>query len=144
MYKLIKSNKNDIDRLISYKKKTILEYAKDLSDEEINKINNYNNNEINNNYNDYNNIIIDNKNIGSFLLVNKDDGILLDEIFIEEPYRNKGIGTNIIKDILSNNKIVYLWVYKDNKAVSLYKKLGFKIIDKTDTRYYMRYKNEII
>lgn len=40
-YKLLKSSSNDINRLIEYKKRTIYEYAKDLSDEEINKINRY-------------------------------------------------------------------------------------------------------
>ena len=40
----------------------------------------------------------------------------------------------------SNNKNIYLWVYKENiKAVSLYKRLGFKIIDETESRYYMEY-----
>ena len=82
----------------------------------------------------------DNKIIGSFLLVNKDDGILLDEIFIEEPYRNKGIGTNIIKEVINNNDIIYLWVYKENvQAISLYKKLGFNVIEETESRYYMKY-----
>lgn len=139
MYKLVKSTKEDIDRLIDYKKKTIFEYTKDISEEEYNKICNYIINEVNNHIDDYLNIVIDNKVVGSYLLVNKDDGVLLDEIYILDEYRNKGIGTSIIKDILNNNIIVYLWVYKDNiKAVSLYKKIGFKIIDETETRYYMK------
>ena len=65
---------------------------------------------------------------------------MLDEIYIEKDYRNKKIGTNIIKDILKNNDTVYLWVYKDNiKAIKLYKKLGFLIKEETDSRYYMEY-----
>ena len=40
-YKLIKSSNDDIEKLIDYKKKTIFEYAKDLPENEINKINNY-------------------------------------------------------------------------------------------------------
>ena len=65
---------------------------------------------------------------------------LLDEIYLEEEYRNKGIGTEIIKDILNNNDVVYLWVYKENeKAISLYKKLGFNVIEETESRYCMKY-----
>jgi len=45
-YKLIKSSNDDIDKLIDYKKKTIFEYANDLSNNEINKINNYVNNNV--------------------------------------------------------------------------------------------------
>lgn len=74
------------------------------------------------------------------LLTNNDDGKLLDEIYLEEEYRNKGIGTKIIMDILNNNDVVYLWVYKENeKAISLYKKLGFNVIEETESRYYMKY-----
>ena len=137
-YKLVKSSSEDIDRLIDYKKRTIYEYAKDLSEDEINKINNYVDNEVPKQLNDYSNIIVDNKDVGCVLITNKDDGVLLDEIYLEEEYRNKGIGTDIIKNVLKDNNIVYLWVYKKNeKAVSLYKKLGFKVIEETESRYYM-------
>jgi len=139
-YELIKSSINDIDKLIEYKKNTIYEYAKELDDTEINRINNYVENNVPKLINNYFNIVIDNKVVGCLLITSKDDGILLDEIFIEEYYRNNGIGTNIIKNILSNNDIVYLWVYKDNiKAINLYKRLGFIVINETDTRYYMKY-----
>ena len=139
-YKLSKSTDEDINRLIEYKKRTIYEYAKGLSDEEINRINNYVNGEVPKLINDYFNIVINNKIVGCLLLTNKDDGKLLDEIYLEEEYRNKGIGTDIIKNILNNNDIVYLWVYKENEgAVSLYKKLGFIIIEETESRYYMKY-----
>mgnify|MGYP004641241937 CR=1 FL=1 len=117
-YKLLKSTSNDINRLIEYKKRTIYEYAKDLSDKEINKINRYIASEVPKLIDVYCNIMVDNKIIGCLLLTNKDDGKLLDEIYLEKVYRNKGIGTEIIRDILSNNDIVYLWVYK--KMIKLY------------------------
>lgn len=139
-YKLLKSTSNDINRLIEYKKRTIYEYAKDLSDKEINKINRYITSEVPKLIDVYCNIMVDNKIIGCLLLTNKDDGKLLDEIYLEKVYRNKGIGTEIIRDILSNNDIVYLWVYKKNdKAISLYRKLGFNVIEETESRYYMKY-----
>ena len=140
-YKLVKAKDKDINKLIEYKKRTIYEYSHNLSNEEINKINNYIKNEVIKLLDYYCNIIIDNQIIGCVLLTNTDERKLLDEIYIEEKYRNKGIGTDIIKNIINNNDIVYLWVYKENiKAISLYKKLGFNIIEETDTRYYMKYK----
>ena len=139
-YKLIKSSSKDIEKLIDYKKKTIFEYAKDLPEDEVNKINNYVKTNVPKLLNDYSNVIVDNKVIGCLLLTDKDDGILLDEIYIEQEYRNKGIGTDIIKNVINENDIIYLWVYKENvKAISLYKKLGFNVIDETDSRYYMKY-----
>ncbi len=140
MYKLIKSEKRDIEKLIEYKKRTIYEYAENLSNEEIIKINNYVETNIPKLINNYCNIIVNEKIVGCVLLTDIDDGKLLDEIYLEEQYRNQGIGTDIIKNILNKNNIVYLWVYKKNiKAISLYKKMGFNIIKETDTRYYMKW-----
>ena len=143
MYKLEKSTTRDIDRLIEYKKQTILAFEKDITDEEYNKVMNYIVNDINENLDKCMNIVLDNKIIGMVMLTDKDDGKLLDELYIEEEYRNQGIGTDIIKNILKENKIVYLWVYKANeKAISLYNRLGFKVVDETEYRYLERYINE--
>jgi len=139
-YELIKSSYNDIEKLVEYKKKTIFEYAKKLPDEEITRINNYVKNNVPKILDNYSNIVVDNKVVGCLLVMNKDDGILLDEIYIEEEYRNKGIGKDIIRNVLKESDIVYLWVYKENeRAISLYKDLGFKIIDETEERFYMKY-----
>ena len=139
-YKLSNSSNKDINRLIEYKKRTIYQYAKDLSNEEIDSINKYVTSEVPRLINDYSNIIVDNKIVGCILLKNNDNSKLLDEIYLEEEYRNKGIGTKIIMDILNNNDVVYLWVYKENeKAISLYKKLGFNVIEETESRYCMKY-----
>ena len=99
-YKLVKSSDGDVERLIEYKKRTIFEYAKDLPEDEIIRINNYVENNVPKILNNYNNIIINNKIVGCLLLTDKDDGILLDEIYLEEGYRNQGIGTDIIKNVI--------------------------------------------
>lgn len=141
-YKLENTSLKDIERIKKYKLNTIFEYAKDLDKEEVEKINNYVNKTISNQIFEYKNIVLNNNIVGSFLITKNENGLLLDEIFIEEQYRNKGIGTSIIKDVVSkSNNNVYLWVYKDNiKAVNLYNKIGFNIKEETDSRYYMEYK----
>ena len=141
-YILVKAAKKDIPRLIKYKKDTIYMYTKDLSEDEKNKINEYVTNSVSEMFKDYYNIVLDDKIIGSILLKDIQEGKLIDEIYIEKEFRNNGIGTDIIMKLLkeSNNNNIYLWVYKENiKAVSLYKRLGFKIIDETESRYYMYY-----
>lgn len=139
-YNLESATNADIEYLKQLKLYNILEYANDLPNDEIEKINRYVDDIIPLEINHYKLIIYNNQKIGCLLLEEKDDGILLDEIYIENDYRNKRIGTNIINNILKNNDIVYLWVYKDNiKAINLYKKLSFIVIDETDTRYYMKY-----
>ena len=85
-YKLMKADIDDVSTLIDYKLKNIFDYAENLSLEEIKQID------------DYKVICINDIKIGCLLVVNKDDGVLLDEIYLEEKYRNKGIGTSIIKN----------------------------------------------
>ena len=140
-FKIETATINDLERIKYYKLKTIVEYAKSLSEEEMTKIDNYICESVPNLIKDYKNIIYNKKIIGSILIRKIDDGLLLDEIFIEKEYRNKGIGSSIIKNyVLDNDYNLYLWVYKDNiKAFNLYKKLGFKIKEETDSRYYMEF-----
>lgn len=141
-YILIKASKKDIPRLIQYKKEIIYMYSKGLSGEEKENITEYVITSVNEMFKDYYNIVLDDKIIGSILIKDIKEGKLLDEIYIEKEFRNNGIGTDIIMKVVkeSDNKNIYLWVYKENtKAVSLYKRLGFKIIDETESRYYMEY-----
>ena len=140
MYKLVKASKKDIPRLMKYKKDIIYMYSKDLVEDERNKIDEYVITSANEMFEDYYNIIIDDKIIGSILLKDMPQGKLIDEIYIEKEFRNNGIGTDIIRKMLENNRNIYLWVYKENKkAISLYNRLGFIIVDETDSRYYMKY-----
>lgn len=139
-YNLINATSNDIDYIKKSKLYNIFTYADDLPKDEIMRINNYVDEHIPVEITDYKIIMCSNDRVGCLLVTKKDDGVILDEIYLEEEYRNKGIGTDIIKNILKNNSIVYLWVYKKNiKAISLYKKMEFKIIDETENRYYMKY-----
>lgn len=136
-YKLENAINDDINLIIKYKLNSITEYVNNLSKD---KISNYVNNNIPKQINDYKVIKVDNKIIGCLLVTDHLDGILLDEIFIEEKYRNNGIGSDIIKGILSKNDNVYLWVYKRNiNAYALYKKFGFYTIEETENRFFMKY-----
>ena len=144
MYKLVKASKKDIPRLVQYKKDIIYMYSKDLAEDEKENINEYVITSVNEIFKDYYNIIIDDKIIGSVCIRDLENAKLLDEIYLDKEFRNKGIGTDIIRKIIENNESVYLWVYKENiKAVLLYKRLGFKIIDETEFRYYMEYNEKV-
>lgn len=139
-YDLIKATNNDIDFIKKAKLYNILKYAHDLTEKDILNINNYVEKSLLVEMSNYKIIVHDNKKIGCLLVTEKKDSITLDEIYLEEEYRNKKIGTNIITNILKSNPLVYLWVYKENtKAISLYKKMKFKVINETETRYYMEY-----
>lgn len=140
LYKLENATINDVGLVTKYKLNSIFDYAQDLSKEEITRINNYVNSNIPKQINDYKIIRVDNKIIGCLLVLKYLDGVILDEIFIEKEYRGKKIGSKIINDVLRNNDIVYLWVYKSNiNAIKLYKNLGFYIIEDNESRYFMKY-----
>ena len=139
-YNLINATSNDIDYIKKSKLYDIFTYADDLPKDEIMRINNYVDEHIPVEIKDYKIIMCSNDRVGCLLVTKKDDGVILDEIYLEEEYRNKGIGTEIIKNILKANSTVCLWVYKNNiNAISLYKKMNFEILSETENRYYMKY-----
>lgn len=138
-YNLVNANIDDLAYLKQAKEYNIFHYANNLTYKEKTRINNYIDKHIPLEMKNYKLIYIKNHIIGCLLVTNKDDGVIIDNIYIEEKYRGFGIGSDIIKKIVTNNRVVYLWVYKENvKAISLYKRLGFKIVLEIDLRYYMK------
>lgn len=139
-YKLEDASKNHETLLKEYKEKTILNENDNIEESERKKIKDYIEKTTKENLKDYKIIKIENKIIGSLLVKNYEDGVIIDEIFIEEDYRNHKVGSSILKEILKKNQKVYLWVYKANeKAIKLYKKLYFEIEEETESRYFMKY-----
>ncbi len=131
-YRLIDAKSKDFERLVSYKKNNVFDYANDANDKEVKKIKE--------NIKSYKIIAIKDKKIGFVCIKKIDDGILLDEMYIDEDYRNNKIGTDIIENLVKENKIVYLWVCKNNlKAIKLYKNLGFEIVEENSSKYKMKY-----
>ena len=141
-YILKEAQKKNLPLLEKWKIQTILEYASDLSVEELSEIKNYVHKNVKENIQLYNLIVVNENNVGCVLVRPYKDGHLLDEIYLESAYRNQGIGTSIICDILKQYAVVYLWVYKNNyKAIRLYKRLGFEVSEETETRYLMKAEN---
>ena len=92
--------------------------------------------------------LIDNKIVGACWtrIMNDyghiDDSIPSLAISLYEEYRGKGIGTKLIEEMLKllkekMHKKVSLSVQKENYAVNMYKKTGFKIVDETEEEYIM-------
>ena len=134
MYKLIKANKENIPLLEEFKINTFY----NLPNNELENIKKYVHKTIPQYLSKYNLIVVADEIVGSLLYYPYLEGVLLDELYIIEKYRNQKIGTNIINDICLNN-VVYLWVYHNNtKAINLYERLGFSIIETTINRYLMK------
>jgi len=85
-------------------------------------------------------IEVNNKPIGSLKFIKEKDHIFLSELFIIQAYQSNKIGSRIIKDYIKKaiieKKTVRLQVLRKNeRAVNLYKKLGFEI-HKEDNVYF--------
>ena len=143
-YQLEPAGNGDVERIRKYKLASILDYAGDLNQAELDRINRYVDEQLPKQLGYYQNVVCDGVTVGSILVRQIDDGLLLDEIFIEKKYRGRGIGSSVIKNILSHsNDSVFLWVYKTNvDAIRLYRNLGFVVVDETNTRYYMAYSTD--
>ena len=143
-YQFCKATNIDIQKLIEYKLINILEYAKNLPSQENKKIQDYVQKMVPIQLKNHKMILVDNKKVGCLLVEKYEDGVLLDEIYLEEIYRNRGIGKDIIQNILRTNENAYLWVYKLNRgAISLYQRLGFQVLKETENRYYMKYEKRM-
>jgi GNAT superfamily N-acetyltransferase len=74
-------------------------------------------------------ILSDETPIGRMLTAGREDAILLLDIALLPEYRNAGIGTRLIQDLLNEaaaaGKAVQLHVFASNPAKHLYERLGF-------------------
>ncbi len=76
--------------------------------------------------------------------LNEDGQYEIDDLYVFPKYRNRGIGTEVINLCCASvDAPVMLYVFiRNERAVSLYKKLGFEIIEiVNNSRYIMRNPN---
>lgn len=90
---------------------------------------------------EYTTVYVDGRKAGYYHFYRNESGLYeLDDLYIFPPFQRQGIGTAIIeKCCASVDEPVMLYVFiKNEKAVSLYQKLGSEIIEKIrDSRYIM-------
>ncbi len=90
-------------------------------------------------------ILADNKSAGRLYVDRRKDEIRLIDIALLPEYRNKGIGTSLLRKLLEEagemNKPLRIHVEKFNPALQLYQRLGFKKIDDVGVYYFMEWKS---
>lgn len=138
-YQLIEATINDIDLLVNYQSKNVLDWfsldttdKKQLLHDLLEKTKQY--------QSQFRIIMANGEKVGCLLYYPYQDGIFIDEIYLLPNYRNCGIGSHILNTILIQHSIAYLYVYQVNKkAIQLYQSLGFMTLETTNTRLFMRY-----
>ncbi len=100
-------------------------------------------NEMDEHLDDMNIIQLGEVDIGIFTFYYDDKGEgYIDMFAILPEYQGKGIGTQILTNILEKNKDVriYLKTYKENPARNLYQRVGFRKYEETETHWLMEWK----
>ncbi len=70
------------------------------------------------------------------------EALFLGSIYIVPTMQGRGVGTHVIQNLVdharSQSKAVTLSVMKNNRAIALYKRLGFRITHEDEYKFYMR------
>ena len=77
-------------------------------------------------------IVVDGRDIGFVHVTESNADLKLAQIHIIDEYRGAGIGTNIVADLVARaergGQTVSLSAPRNNRAIRLYERLGFKIV----------------
>jgi ribosomal protein S18 acetylase RimI-like enzyme len=133
------AEEKDIEPLFQLSKDLVDRYE-NISQIDYSKVLSWVLNKIEKHISEYTCIFRENQKVGYYRFHFIDGKMELDDIYILPPYQNQGIGSEIIqKCIAETNLPIFLYVFIQNtKAVSLYKKFGFRITETIrDSRYFM-------
>jgi GNAT superfamily N-acetyltransferase len=85
---------------------------------------------------------VDGADAGWLQVAETEAGVTLMQIHIEEAFRSCGIGSRLIRDLLAEArakaKPVSLSVVRNNRALELYRRLGFRVVGGDATKFFMR------
>ena len=85
-------------------------------------------------------VTVDGQDAG-WLTVQRTNDIQLDSIYLDPEYQRRGIGTSLIRDLISeadrNGAVLRLSTAKINPARRLYERLGFIVVDEGPYKIHM-------
>ncbi|HEY0089737.1 MAG TPA: GNAT family N-acetyltransferase [Candidatus Lokiarchaeia archaeon] len=137
------ATRKDLNFLYNLKKKTLKQYIDGLwgwdnNFQRKNLLKHFNSNRISI-------ILFATKKIGCLILRKSKNWIIVELIALKPEFQCKGIGTFIMKNVISQsqkeNKPIFLQILKVNKrAIEFYLKLGFLQTSESETGFNMQYK----
>ena len=82
------------------------------------------------------------QDVGWLQVIDRSEGLLLAQIFVESQYQNQGIGTHVMRRVIEQAAEkclpLALAVVKNNRALRLYQRLGFRVVQEDGCKFYMR------
>jgi len=136
----IKADESDIETLFAFNKELVDAYE-DTSALAYDKVLAWIRAKISDNIDSYTCVTLDGCKAAWYRFVVSDGQAELDDLYVRPEFRNRGIGTRIIEKCCHEAECpIFLYVFvKNERAVSLYKRLGFRMAEKvSETRYIMR------
>lgn len=139
-----KAKIEDIEPIYELCKQLILDYE-DLEKIDVSKVLDWVREKIESSIEQYTVIYADDRKAGYYHFYKNEDGQYeIDDLYIFSEFQNKGIGSKVIaKCCQSVNEPIMLYVFiKNNRAVSLYERLGFEVVEELhNSRYIMKNDN---
>lgn len=136
-----KATFEDTDSIFLANKKLIDDYE-NISQIDYEKVLDWVHKKIQTNIDEYTILMHRDDIAGFFRLSVRPDVNELDDLYLFEQYRNQGLGTYLIRRCIEQsdkNLILYVFI-KNQAAIKLYQRLGFKIIQNIkNSRYLMEY-----
>lgn len=87
-------------------------------------------------------VILDGEKVAFFSFCRDEHGFELDDLYVLEPYRNQGIGSQILEHCIASagDGVIFLYVFNANLgAIRLYRRYGFDVTDQvSSTRSIMK------
>jgi GNAT superfamily N-acetyltransferase len=85
---------------------------------------------------------LDGSDVGWIQTMTQDDELFVAQMFVDRPFQRRGVGTEVMKRLIGEaaliNQTMRLNVVKINPAVWLYERLGFRVINEDDRKFYMK------
>lgn len=122
------ADKSDVPAIFSLCKDLINRYE-DLAGIDYEKVLSWVKNKIVTNISSYTCVYWGGVKVAYYCLSEQPDGLELDDLYVLEPYRSRGIGSQILHRCIAQAKSrLYLYVFKKNDgAIRLYERQGFII-----------------
>ena len=93
-------------------------------------------------------VLFDGTDVGWVQTVRADNELFVGQMFVESLFQRKGIGTQVMKRLISEatafNLAVRVNVVRINPARRLYERLGFRVTHEDDRKFYMKRDADVV
>jgi ribosomal protein S18 acetylase RimI-like enzyme len=87
-------------------------------------------------------ITVDGADVGWLQTITQNNEIFLAQLFVDRDFQRRGVGTEVMRRLINEaqacKQAIRLNVVKINPCVRLYERLGFRVIEEDERKFYMK------